>query len=60
MAKTVLSSAGIDITQFKGHSTRAASVSAAGSAGVPVHDILAAAGWSSSGTFDRFLTQGPF
>ncbi|MES9902005.1 MAG: tyrosine-type recombinase/integrase [Sedimenticola sp.] len=55
--KSVLRSAGIDTTMFKGHSTRAASVSAADRAGVPIHDILAAAGWSSSGTFDKFYNK---
>jgi len=39
----VLSSSGVDITKFKAHSTRAASVSAARAQFVPVSEILSLA-----------------
>ena len=52
--KIVLKDAGIDITQFTAHSTRAASTSAAANAGAPVESILQSAGWSQCGTFAKF------
>ena len=36
------------------HSTRAASSSAAKSAGIPLSDIMKWAGWSRQSTFERF------
>ena len=45
--------AGVDVTQFKPHSTRAASTSKAKAAAVPIQEILKTAGWSSSRCFDR-------
>ena len=55
--KATLAAAGIDCTQFSSHSTRAASVSAATEAGVPVETVLKAAGWSGDGTFIRFYRR---
>lgn len=55
--KTVLLAAGIDCASFGSHSTRAASVSAASGAGVPVQLILKAAGWSGENTFLRFYNR---
>ena len=52
--KTFLGIAGIDITIFSAHSTRAASSSAAKASGVPVGEILRKAGWSSEKTFSKF------
>ena len=52
--KSLLTDAGIDTSIFGAHSTRAASSSAAKKAGVPLSDIMRAAGWSRSSTFERF------
>ena len=46
--------AGIDVTKYSAHSTRAASVSAASRASVNLDDILQTAGWSSECCFARF------
>ncbi|CAH3129395.1 unnamed protein product [Porites lobata] len=43
--KTVMQQAGIDITKFKPHSTRATSTSGAKRNAVPLENILTAAGW---------------
>ena len=45
---------GIDLNQFKLHSTRAASSSTAFQAGIPVNEVLLWAEWSSLSTFMRF------
>ena len=55
--KTVLSSAGIDTKKFRPHSTRAAAVSAANNASVPLDEILSTAGWSSQSTFAKFYNK---
>lgn len=55
--KSVLSKAGIDCTQFQGHSTRAASTSKAKSSGVPIDVIMGKAGWSTKSTFARFYDK---
>ena len=52
--RSVMKDAGIDVTQFKPHSTRAASTSKAKAAAVPLQEILNTAGWSSSRCFDRY------
>ena len=57
MAKLVLFEAGIDVSHFKAHSTRAASVSRAMKDSVNVNEILQAAGWSKSRTFHRFYDK---
>lgn len=49
--RTVMQLSGINLDVYKAHSTRAASVSAAHRARVPVQEILRKAGWSSAQTF---------
>jgi hypothetical protein len=49
-----LTRAGIDVSMYKSHSTRMASTSKASAVGIPVETIMAAAGWSSAGTFAKF------
>ena len=53
----VLKQAGVDISQFRPHSTRAASTSAANKLGVPMQEILHTAGWSRAGTFQRYYNK---
>lgn len=57
--RSVTAAAGVDVTTFKPHSTRAAAASKAKNASVPVKEILDTAGWSSERTFDRFYNK-PF
>lgn len=52
--KEVLCDAGIDISRFKAHSTRAASTSAARAMGIPLDEIMKVAGWSRVSTFETF------
>ena len=52
--KEVIHEAGIDTSIFKAHSVRAASTSAAANSGISTNEILEAADWSSSSTFQRF------
>ena len=52
--RTVMTSAGVDTTIFKPHSTRATATSKAKTASVPIQEILKTAGWSSSRCFDKF------
>ena len=52
-----MSSAGIDTKKFRPHSTRAATVSAANNASVPLDEILTTAGWSSESTFAQFYNK---
>ena len=52
--KAVLKLAGIDVETFKGHSTRAASTSKAGSIGLSIQDILSRGSWSNESTWQRF------
>jgi len=51
--KATLKTCGIDTTIFAAHSTRAASVSKACAKAVPIHEIIAKAGWRSAQTFYR-------
>ena len=55
--KETMSAAGIDTRIFKPHSTRAAAVSTAKTADVPIADILKQAGWSNEETFNRFYDK---
>ena len=57
--KSVLAAAGIDTNMYVSHSTRAASCSAAASAGVSLATIMKAAGWSSDCTFAKFYRRHP-
>lgn len=49
--RTAMQMSGINLDVYKAHSTRAASVSAAHRAQVPIQEILSKAGWSSAQTF---------
>ena len=53
--KEVLKLAGIGLSIFKGHSTRAVSSSKASEAGLSLADILARGSWSSSCIRQRFI-----
>lgn len=55
--RTVLSLAGIDVSVFKAHSVRAASVSAAHNNYIPVSDIMDMAGWTNECTFRKFYDK---
>ena len=55
--KNMLSSAGVDTSKFKAHSTRSAATSFAAKQNVNVTDILSAVGWSSEQTFQRFYNR---
>ena len=52
--KHVLSEANIETEIFKGYSTRSASTSNAGLAGISVTDILETGSWSNASTWQRF------
>ena len=52
--KTVLAATGVNMEQFKDHSTRAAANSSAKSAGVSLKDIMTMTDWSREHTFTRF------
>ena len=52
-----MTSAGVDTTIFKPHSTHAATTSRAKTASVPIQEILKTAGWSSSRSFDKFYDK---
>ena len=55
--KNVLFEAGIDASIFKGHSTRAASASAAKRDNVDDYNILRTAGWNNNSTFKQFYDK---
>jgi len=55
--KSVLTSAGIDLTLYGPHSTRAASTSKAAFKGVPLNTIVRTAGWSNDQTFRVFYKK---
>jgi len=55
--RSVMAAAGVDVTMFKPHSTRAAATSKAKVASIPIQDILNTAGWSSSRSFDKFYDK---
>lgn len=57
--KIVLERAGLDLSVYSAHSTRAASTSHASNIGVSVSTILNAAGWSSESTFAKFYKKTP-
>ena len=52
--KQVIGDSGIDTNVFKAHSVRGATTSAASNQGVTTEEILKAADWSNSSTFQRF------
>ena len=53
----VLKQAGVNIEQFRPHSTRAASTSAADKLGVPIQEIMRTAGWSKAATFQQYYNK---
>ena len=55
--KETLKPSGIDVTTFKGHSTRAVSSSKVGSTGLSVSDILNRGSWSRKSTWQRFYNK---
>ena len=55
--RTVMKDAGINVSVFKPHSTRAAAISKAKAGAVPIQEILKTAGWSSERTFNRFYNK---
>ena len=55
--KTTLCSAGVDISTFKSHSTRAAATSSANRAMVPLETIMKAASWQNTETFRLFYNK---
>lgn len=55
--KKTLFEAGLDISMFKAHSTRAAATSAAKNAGINANIIMKTAGWTSSSTFAKFYDK---
>ena len=57
--RSVRAEAGVDVTTFKPHSTRATAASKAKNASAPVKEILDTADWSSERTFDPFYNK-PF
>ena len=55
--KSVLFEAGINVSIFKAHSTRAASCSKAKREGVPIKEILKHAGWRNNRTFEKYYDK---
>ena len=55
--KAVLGAAGVDISKFKGHSTRAASTSHLAECNFKIQDIMSSAGWSNEAVFQRFYNK---
>ena len=55
--KDTLQAAGIDLTIFKPHSTRAAATSAASALKVPTSTILKTVGWAQECTFRKFYKK---
>ena len=49
--------AGVDVSEFKAHSFRAASTSAAANKGVPINFILQTADWTNASTFAKFYDR---
>ena len=55
--KETLRICGIDTNVFTAHSTRSASVSKANEKDVPIHEIMANAGWKSAETFRKYYNK---
>ena len=55
--KKTLHLCGVDTKVFSAHSTRSASVSKASAKDVPVHEIMARAGWKSAETFHKYYNK---
>ena len=58
--KETLRICGIDTNVFTAHSTRSASVSKANEKDVPIHEIMANAGWKSAETFRKYYNKPVF
>ena len=58
--KSLLGSAGIDTSIFKGHSTRSASTSKARAGGISLEDVLKMADWTGPSSFLRFYYRPSF
>ena len=52
-----MAAAGVDTSQFKPHSTRAAATSKARAAMLPVTEIMQKAGWSNEATFQKYYNK---
>ena len=52
-----MAQAGLDVSKFSPHSTRAASVSTAHRASINLDDILKTAGWSSECCFAKYCNK---
>lgn len=55
--KQVLELAGIDISKYSAHSSRAASTSSCKAKGLNITEIMKSAGWSNSSTFAKFYDK---
>ena len=55
--KKLLKATGVDTAEFGAGSTRAASSSKASRLGVPLEEIMSAAGWSQASTFTKFYKK---
>ena len=54
---TVMEEAGLDVSHYRAHSTRAASSSSARDSNVPIDDIIKIAGWSNAKIFNKFYDK---
>ena len=55
--KTILQQAGIDVSTYTAHSSRAAATSHAQKQGLNLHEIMKSAGWTSLSTFEKFYKK---
>ena len=55
--KDVMSLSGIDVSLFKGHSTRSASTSRARLSGASIQEILGESRWSNESTWEKFYKK---
>lgn len=55
--KSVMAESGIDTKTFKAHSGRSASTSYGKTGGLPLKDIMQAAGWSNATTFAKYYDK---
>lgn len=57
--KAVPSTADVDVSKFKGHTTRAASTLFLAFHNISIKDIMMSAGWSNELTFQQYYTNQP-
>lgn len=55
--RQIMSAAGINVSEYKPHSIRAAAVSRASTSTVPISIILSHAGWANEKTFSKFYNK---